>query len=102
MKAKRLEIIQLRVPGKHRAGLIEDIHRSVTGVRQLTVRLYFSATVPTDLSVHIQSVANTGAQQTSDLGVRLAAAMRDHGMVQHTVWMEDQRQQHDEELQSGQ
>jgi hypothetical protein len=100
MKAKRLEIIQLRLSGRHRAGLVEDIHRSATGVRQIAVRLYFNATVPTDLSVHIESEGDTGDKQLSDFGVCLAAALRDHGMVQHTVWLEDQNTSHKAKLEA--
>ena len=90
MKVKRLEIIQLRLSGKRRAGLIEDMRRSATGVKQRAVRLYFNATVPTDLSVHIESEGDIGDKQRTDFGVRLAAALRDHGMVQHSVWIKDQ------------
>ena len=100
MQVKRLEIIQLRLSGQHRAGLIEDIRRSAAGVRQLAVRLYFSATVPTDLSVHIQSEGNAGDKQLSDFGVCLAAALCDHGMVQHTVWLEDQNTGHAADLEA--
>lgn len=88
MKVKRLEIIQLRLSGTHRAGLIENMRRSVTGVRELSVRLYFNATVPTDLSVHVQSECDTGDKQLSDFGVRLAAELRTFGMVQHSSWIE--------------
>ena len=55
-----------------------------------TVRLYCSANVDTDLSVHIHTETDARNQHTSDLGIRLAAALRDHGMVQHTVWLADQ------------
>ncbi len=88
MKVQCLEIIQLRLSGRHRAGLIEDIRRSATGARQLSVRLYFNATVPTDLSVHIQSEGDVGDKQLTDFGVRLAAELRAVGMVQHSMWIE--------------
>ena len=89
MKAKCLEIIQLRLAGKHRASLIEDIRRSLAGSEADGVRLYFSANVPTDLSVHIYSKTHKGKLRISDLGVRLAAALREYGMVQHTLWIAD-------------
>jgi len=88
---KQLEIIQLRLTGNTQSKLINDIRRSVlAGIKSDNVRLYFHATVPTDLSIHIHLETNTRVSQPSDLGVRLAAAMREHGMVQHTVWIEDQ------------
>ena len=88
---RQLEIIQVRLAGKAQSTLINNIRRSVLSDTDLDgVRLYFHATVPTDLSIHIHSEVRAGAGRTSDLGIRLAAAMRDHGMVQHSVWIEDQ------------
>ncbi len=88
---KQLEIIQLRLTGNTQTKLINDIRRSVlAGTESDNVRLYCHATIPTDLSIHIQTEIPESIRQTSDLGVRLAAAMREHGMVQHTVWIEDQ------------
>ncbi len=88
---KQLEIIQVRLTGKAQTALLSDIRGSVlAGTESDHVRFYCHATVPTDLSIHIHSETRTCPGRTSDLGVRLAAAMRDHGMVQHTVWIEDQ------------
>lgn len=86
---KQLETIQLRLTGNAQNTLINDIRRSVlVGTESDKVRLYFHATVPTDLSIHIHSETNTCVRQTSDLGVRLAAALREYGMVQHSLWIE--------------
>lgn len=91
MKVKQLEIIQLRLVGNAQTDLINDIRRSVlAGTDSDNVRLYLHATVPTDLSIHIHLDSSTDKKQTSDLGVRLAAALREYGMVQHTVWIENQ------------
>ena len=87
---RQLEIIQVRLTGRSQATLINDIRRSVLADTTDNIRFYRHATVPTDLSIHIHLETHTDLRQTSDLGVRLAAAMRDYGMVQHTVWIEDQ------------
>jgi hypothetical protein len=88
---KRLEIIHLRLAGNTPASLINDIRRSVfTGNEKDKVRLYFNATLQTDLSFHIHLKNNVSIVHRSDLGVRLAAALREYGMVQHTMWIEDQ------------
>ena len=89
---KRLEIIQLRLAGIVPANLLNDIRRSVlTGTETDTVGIYFHATIPTDLIIHIQTETKTRDTHTSDFGLRLAAVLREYGMVQHTVWIEDQR-----------
>ena len=87
---KLLEIIQLRLTDNTQTTLISDIRRSLlAGKARDNVRFYVHATVPTDLSIHIHNESHSGIMQSSDLGIRLAAAMRDHGMVQHALWIED-------------
>jgi hypothetical protein len=88
MKVKRLEVIQLRLAGQPRAGLLADIRKSAVGARRQSVRLYFNATIPTDLSVHIQSEHAASDKRSSDLGLCLAAELRAYGMVQHSTWIE--------------
>ncbi len=91
---KRLEIIQLRMAGNVPSGLINDIRRSIfTGGEMGTVRLYFHATIPTDLSVHIYLESNANSMRKCNLGVRLAAALGEYGMVQHTMWIEDESEE---------
>ena len=88
---KRLEIIHLRLAGNTSASLINDIRRSVfAGAEKAAVRFYFHETISTDLSVHIHTETKTRNVQTSRLGLRLTAELREYGMVQHTVWIEEQ------------
>ena len=39
--------------------------------------------------VEIGDFSDAGGSGTSELGLRIAAALREHGMVDHTVWMEE-------------
>jgi hypothetical protein len=88
---KRLEIIHLRLAGNAPESLIHDIRKSIfAGSETDTVQLYFHETIPTDLSVHIRTETQTKDTHTSDLGLRLAAVLREYGLVQHTLWIEDQ------------
>ena len=85
---KRLEIIHLRLAGNRPAALVEQIHTSIAAEEcPIEARIYHHATVTTDLAIHLLS-SESGAC-ASDLGLRLAAALREHGMVEHTVWIEE-------------
>jgi len=84
---KQLEIIQLRLAGNDAAGLVEDIRRSIGAESEKSsVRIYRHATVASDLGIHIHLEADGNGACNSDLGLRLASALREHGMVEHTVW----------------
>lgn len=85
---KKLEIIHLRLAGNPPAALVERIHTSIAAEDCLMeVRIYRHATLTTDLAVHLLS--GNGGACASDLGLHLAEALREHGMVEHTVWIEE-------------
>lgn len=87
---KQLDIIHLRLAGSHRENLIDTIRKSVcVESDQGTVRFYGNAKVSTDLSIHIHLKTRTQEHAHSELGTRLAAALQEFGLVEHTVWIED-------------
>ena len=85
---KRLEIIHLRSTD----GRLEDRVRSIlrlaaTLERPSELLIYRRERVPTDLSVHLVH-RRSSEELPSQLGMRLASALREHGMVEHSVWTE--------------
>ena len=86
-----LEIIHVRLAAECPDELIDDIRQSAaTGEPGTVVNVYRQAGVTTDIGVHINHVVTDSANLPSipsALGVRLAALLKDVGMVQHTVWM---------------
>jgi hypothetical protein len=89
-----LEIIHLRLAGNPPAALVEQIHASIAAEDcPVEVRVYRHATVTTDIAIHLLS--GEGGACASDLGLRLAAALKEHGMVEHTVWIEEKGQSHE-------
>ena len=84
---KRLEIIQLRLAGSLRDGLLEEICQSAASEKPPTlVSIYHRAVLETDVAIHLSQELPESDNQASDLGLRLAAALKEHGMVKHTVW----------------
>ncbi len=88
---KRLEIIHLRLAGGCPEGLIGEIRRSAA-TRQTTMELkiYRHATVATDIGIHILHEPNEAKKLPGQLGTLLASALREHGMVEHSVWIEEE------------
>ena len=84
---RRLEIIQLRLAGSLPDGLLEEISQSAVSEKTPTlVFIYHRAIVETDIAIHIRQELPESDNQASDLGLRLAAAIKEYGMVEHTVW----------------
>ena len=84
---KRLEIIHLRLAGVVPSGLIEEIRQSTINTREpASVGLYCRVNVENDVAIHLHWKASGPDNPVSDLGLRLAAALKEYGMVEHTVW----------------
>jgi hypothetical protein len=90
---KRLEVIHLRLAGQHPEALIQKIRDSV--IRHdpnMVIRIYQQAAVKTDLAIHIQMAEPAANRVDAEFGVRLATALREYGMVDYTVWMEQRKE----------
>ena len=89
---KRLEIIHLRLAGALPPGLFEEIRASTTNTRDpASVALYWRVNVENDVAIHLHLEESGPDSQASDLGVRLAAGLKEYGMVEHTVWRDATR-----------
>jgi hypothetical protein len=87
---KRLEIIHLRSPGESLESLSRRIRESIRADCEgdEAVILYRRHGLGTDLAVHILHSGGTGGLEPSGLALRLASALRAHGLVEHTLWEE--------------
>jgi hypothetical protein len=87
---KRLEIIHLRSSGQPLASLSERIKESIRagGEDSAIVSLYRRHELETDLAVHVFHAGAPQEPGPSDLALKLAAALRAYGLVEHTVWEE--------------
>jgi hypothetical protein len=87
---RRLEIIQIRHGGTAPAELMDEVRRTAKQVAHLAeVRLYRHSVWITDHCVHLHLDTDPNDPQVSEFGMRVAEALREHGMVEHTVWLEE-------------
>ena len=86
---KILEIIHLCLAGNSPQDLVDIIHETIGPVGdQLDIRFYRHTKLSNDLAVHLYREAGAWGEDASDVGTRLAALLKDIGMVSHAVWTE--------------
>ena len=89
---KWLEIIELRSTGVDRTK-IERRLRDLAGetereTKPRAIELYIHGLVETDLSVHVIHDSEPVDVTGSPLGLHLASALKQFGLVNHSVWIE--------------
>jgi len=89
---KWLEIIELRSVGDKRAvmelqlkSLIDEVKQET---RQQAIKVYSHITVETDFSIHLYNDSKSTDISGSPLGQRLVSALKEFGLVNHSIWVE--------------
>jgi hypothetical protein len=92
---KCIEIIELRSAGNTRkqleAHLQEFIEQMEKKTKQQTVKLYTHMMIDTDFSIHLFHDSSKIKNRGSSLGIRLVSALKSYGLVNHTIWIEKQK-----------
>jgi hypothetical protein len=85
-----LEIIHLRSSIEPVESLIDSIKESIwdAGHNGKVVTMYRRHGVATDVAIHIRRNVSVADNSSSSLAVRLANALKDYGLVEHSVWEE--------------
>ena len=90
---KWLEVIKLRSAGKNFKSL-RELLLSFDKFSQPTLvemKTYHHATLETDLTVHLHWESSRLEQNGSTLGLRLAQAFKEFGLVDHSIWVEEEK-----------
>ena len=93
---KWVEIITLRSPGNINRELVDELLKGVdehdsetdTPKHLVEIRVYYHSVVETDLSIHIYWKSEPGSQNKSPIGLRFSSALRNLGLLNHSVWVE--------------
>ena len=89
---KWLETIELRSASKHHTLVERTLADLTTGAHQevkpQAISEYRNLTVETDWSIHLHYESERENICKSPLGLRLAAALKEFGLVHHSVWVE--------------
>jgi len=87
-----IEVIQIRSVVSNRERLESKLQRLIDEVDQerkkQVIMAYRRVLIGTDFSIHLfhdsKKIENSGSQ----LGLRLASALKEIGLVKHSIWME--------------
>jgi hypothetical protein len=89
---KWVEIITLRSPTTINTQFVDELLKQVdksdTPKHLVEIRTYHHSKVETDLSIHIYWKSEPGSQHKSPLGLKFSYALRNLGLLNHSVWVE--------------
>ncbi len=54
----------------------------------IELKIYHHSVVETDLSIHIHWESERGIQHKSPIGLRIFSALRNMGLLNHSIWIE--------------
>lgn len=88
---KWLEIIEIRISGNDHELLefhFKQLVKEVNKEKEQKLILYRQLDLDTDISIHIFHDSIKAENSGSDLGIRIASALKEFGLVNHNVWVE--------------
>jgi hypothetical protein len=90
-----LETITIRCAGSREKRAVMDLLQKI-GMPEgeaglVTVEVYQSAHVESDVSVHIRGCSEGFGHGKSSLGLRLTHALREFGLISHSLWVPEGR-----------
>ncbi len=89
---KWLEIIELRSVNINRELLESKMQKLIIEVEKEaerhTIRVYIRVMMNTDFSIHILNDSKVVENSGSQLGLCLASALKEFGLVNHSIWAE--------------
>jgi hypothetical protein len=89
---KWLEIIELRSAGGNSKLLESQMQKLVNDVNErienYAVRAFCRLMIDTDFSIHLFHDSKKVEKSGSPLGLRLASALKEFGLVNHSIWIE--------------
>ncbi len=92
---KWIEIIELRSAGntpKQLKTLLQEFMDQVEkNTEKYSVKFYTHMMIDTDFSIHLFHDSNKVENSGSSLGIRLVSALKSYGLVNHTIWIEKQK-----------
>lgn len=90
---KLLEIITIRSAGNIPKSVISEILRQTGQIdnteRPAAIKIYHHAGVNSDVSIHLHWRCKSGNHGKSPLGMMLSHTLRDLGLLNHSIWIEE-------------
>lgn len=89
---KWVEVINMRAVNRDRSTLAPELRRLIADVKKQgqkpKIRGYYRSLIDSDFCIFLEHESGKIVGRGSPLGVRLASALKEFGLVKHTVWIE--------------
>jgi hypothetical protein len=89
---KWVEVITMRAVNRDRSAVASELRRLIADVKKdgqrPEIKGYSRSLIDSDFCIYLEHESGKIADRGSPLGVRLASALKDFGLVNHTVWIE--------------
>ena len=89
---KWLEVVELRSVNSNRELLESHLLTLIAAIdkatQQQAIRSYRRAMIDNDFSIHLYHDSPKVENKGSQLGLRLASALKEFGLVNHSIWLE--------------
>ena len=87
---KILEIIHVRALNALMKGAVDQIRASLRNPEPTLdiITFYHRQGVMSDVAIHLSRKVDNSQAEPSATGLRIAASLRENGIVEHTVWTE--------------
>jgi len=89
-----LEIIELRSTGGNKKMLESELKKLVIELNKETkmqaIKIYGREMIDTDFSIHLIHDSINTEHSGSPIGLRVSSALKEFGLVNHSVWIEMQ------------
>ena len=91
---KILERIDLRSNSGNKKNLLMQLEELVADVSNLAesekIKIYTHYNIGTDYSVHLHRIISDEEHLESELGLRLTSSLKEFGLVNHSLWIENE------------
>ena len=91
-----IEIITLRSNGNVQESLIRELLKPVAEDEEsnglIAMKIYRNAWINTDMSVHLHWKSTPAELRGSAMGLRLVQTLKEFGLVNHSIWVEERKQ----------
>ncbi len=84
----RIEIIRIRLAKSNYHDVLAKFQDLVSGLDKTDIKIYRHAAVDTDIAIHLHIQSSHSERAISETSQHLASALKELGLVNHSVWVE--------------
>ena len=92
----RIEIIRIRLARSNVDDVLAKLKDLASGLDKMDIEIYRHIAVDTDIAIHLLIQSTDSPSASSETGQHLASALKELGLVNHSVWVKIAKEDIDE------